>query len=160
MLTKLCCCVRTAAISRKSCRWLHPVHTARMSLCRVLNVRTWLSPYSRLMTYSLQFSSLNQIFIIMRLIVMNGYTPHTNFWMSEPVFMKLGMYEYIIAPEPISTAYFINPSHQSTCLYVYPPSLLGNDSVNTLPLKRIHTAIEELCFVFCAVFVVSKESRR
>jgi hypothetical protein len=39
--------------------------------------------------------------------------------MSEPVFMKLGM--YIMAPEPISTAYFINPSHQSLYLYVYPP---------------------------------------
>jgi hypothetical protein len=28
---------------------------------------------------------------------------------------------YIMAPEPISTAYFINPSHQSVCLYVYSP---------------------------------------
>jgi hypothetical protein len=28
---------------------------------------------------------------------------------------------YITAPEPISTAYFINSSHQSECLYVYPP---------------------------------------
>jgi hypothetical protein len=37
--------------------------------------------------------------------------------MVEPVFMKLGM--YIMAPEPVSTAYFINPSHQSVCLYVY-----------------------------------------
>jgi hypothetical protein len=27
---------------------------------------------------------------------------------------------YITAPEPISTAYFVNPSHQSVCLYVYP----------------------------------------
>jgi hypothetical protein len=25
-----------------------------------------------------------------------------------------------MAPEPISTVYFINPSHQSVCLYVYP----------------------------------------
>jgi hypothetical protein len=37
--------------------------------------------------------------------------------MGEPIFMKFGM--YIMAPEPISTAYFINPSHQSACLYVY-----------------------------------------
>jgi hypothetical protein len=44
----------------KICRWLHPVHTARMGLCRILNVRTSLSPSSALMTYSLQFSSLNQ----------------------------------------------------------------------------------------------------
>jgi hypothetical protein len=33
--------------------------------------------------------------------------------------MKLGM--YIMAPEPFSTAYFMNPSHQSACLYVHPP---------------------------------------
>jgi hypothetical protein len=32
--------------------------------------------------------------------------------------MKLGM--YIMAPEPISTAYFTNPSHQSVCLHMYP----------------------------------------
>jgi hypothetical protein len=29
---------------------------------------------------------------------------------------------YIMAPEPISTAHFLNPSHQSVCLYVYPLS--------------------------------------
>jgi hypothetical protein len=38
--------------------------------------------------------------------------------MGEPIFTKRGM--HIMAPEPISTAYFINPSHQSVCLYVYP----------------------------------------
>jgi hypothetical protein len=27
---------------------------------------------------------------------------------------------YVMVPEPISTAYFINPAHQSVCLYVYP----------------------------------------
>jgi hypothetical protein len=32
--------------------------------------------------------------------------------------MKLGM--HIMAPEPISTAYLINSSHQCACLYVYP----------------------------------------
>jgi hypothetical protein len=37
----------------------------------------------------------------------------------EPIFMKLRL--YIMAPEPISKAYFINPSHQSVCLYAYPP---------------------------------------
>jgi hypothetical protein len=39
--------------------------------------------------------------------------------MPEPVFMKLDM--YITPPEPISTGFFINASHQSVCLYVYPP---------------------------------------
>jgi hypothetical protein len=32
--------------------------------------------------------------------------------------MKVGM--YVMETEPISTAYFINPSNQSTCLNVYP----------------------------------------
>jgi hypothetical protein len=32
--------------------------------------------------------------------------------------MKLGM--YITAPEPISMTSFVNPSHQSLCLYAYP----------------------------------------
>jgi hypothetical protein len=39
--------------------------------------------------------------------------------MPEPIIMKLAM--YIMAPEPISMVYFINPSHQSVCLYGYPP---------------------------------------
>jgi hypothetical protein len=38
--------------------------------------------------------------------------------MDKPVFMKFGM--YIKASEPNSMAYFINPSHQSMCPYVYP----------------------------------------
>jgi hypothetical protein len=42
--------------------------------------------------------------------------PPINFYMSESISMKLGM--FIMAPEHISTAYFINPSHQSVCLYV------------------------------------------
>jgi hypothetical protein len=64
-------------------------------------------------------------------------SPTISFWMPEPVFMKLGM--CIMAPQPISVAYFINPSHQSVCLYVYPRiSFLGNGSVNTLPRQRVH----------------------
>jgi hypothetical protein len=39
--------------------------------------------------------------------------------MPEPIFTKLGMYTTV--NEPTSTAYFINPFHQSVCLYVYPP---------------------------------------
>jgi hypothetical protein len=38
--------------------------------------------------------------------------------MPEPNFMKLGM--YIMTPEPIAMTNFINPSHQSVCLYLYP----------------------------------------
>jgi hypothetical protein len=43
---------------------------------------------------------------------------HINFQMTEPVFLKLDM--YIMAPEPLPTVYFINPSHQSLRLHVYP----------------------------------------
>jgi hypothetical protein len=41
-----------------------------------------------------------------------------NYLITEPIFMKLDM--YVMATEPISTAYYINPSHQFVCLYVYP----------------------------------------
>jgi hypothetical protein len=70
--------------------------------------------------------------------------------------MKLGM--YIMAPEPISTAYFIDASHQSVRLYVYAD---GNVSVKTLPRQRIHTHASRIIVgrvLFCAVRVVSKES--
>jgi hypothetical protein len=37
--------------------------------------------------------------------------------------MKFRM--YIMASEPMTTSYFINPSHQSVCLYVYPTIVAG-----------------------------------
>jgi hypothetical protein len=52
---------------------------------------------------------------------------------------------YIMAPEPVSTAYFINPVHQSVCLYVNPPIVarqrLGK---NVNAAKNIYETIEEL----------------
>jgi hypothetical protein len=64
-------------------------------------------------------------------------------WMFQPIFMKLSM--YMTAVVPISTTYFINPSHRSVRLYVYRHVvarqrlgkkntllLLGNGSVKTL----------------------------
>jgi hypothetical protein len=45
---------------------------------------------------------------------------------------------YIMTPEPILTAYLINPSQQSVCLCI-PLSLLGNGSVKTLPRQSEHT---------------------
>jgi hypothetical protein len=54
-----------------------------------------------------------------------------NFRMPESVFMKLGM--YIMTPEPISAAYFINPSHQSVCLCVFLVKLLGKDLIKCIP---------------------------
>jgi hypothetical protein len=75
--------------------------------------------------------------------------------MAEPVFMKLDI--YIMAHEPISVAYFISPSHQSVCLYVYPLSL------HRQPLSRNVIAATNTCdnriivgrIVFYAVCVVS-----
>jgi hypothetical protein len=61
---------------------------------------------------------------------MMSVCPPINFRMPEPIFIKLGM--HIMEPEPISTAYFINPAHQSVCLYVY-ASYCFNGSVNYIP---------------------------
>jgi hypothetical protein len=69
--------------------------------------------------------------------------PPIKLWMPEPIFMKFGM--YIMAPEPISMAYFTNPSHQSVCLYVYPPIIarqrLGK---NVTAATNSHATIKEL----------------
>jgi hypothetical protein len=74
--------------------------------------------------------------------------------------MNLGIYTRIMAPEPISTAYFIHPSHQSVCLYVYAPyrQRLGSHvpvAKNTRNNGRIVGGV-----VFYAASVLSKESRR
>jgi hypothetical protein len=67
-----------------------------------------------------------------------------NFWMAEPVFMKLGM--YMMAPEVIWAAYFIIPSHQSVCLYVYPPHIVARQRLgkNVTAGTNTHATIEEL----------------
>jgi hypothetical protein len=48
------------------------------------------------------------------------------FWMPKPMCIKLGM--YIIAPGPISTAYFINTFLQSSCMCIR--SILARQSLN------------------------------
>jgi hypothetical protein len=77
---------------------------------------------------------------------------------------------YIMAPEPISAAYFINPSHQSVCLHVYPLSLLGKGLVK-IPLLLGSGSVKCYddneytcnnrrivgCVVFCAVCIVSSK---
>jgi hypothetical protein len=50
--------------------------------------------------------------------------PPVNFWMPEPIFMKLGI--YIVARESISTADFINPFRQCACPFVYPPNVVSS----------------------------------
>jgi hypothetical protein len=66
--------------------------------------------------------------------------------MPEQILMKLGMHMHIMEPEPISTAYFINPSHQSLCLYVR-PSMVAVPwlSKNVTTASNTHTTTEELC---------------
>jgi hypothetical protein len=67
-----------------------------------------------------------------------------NFSAAEAVIMKLGM--YIMPPEPLSTAYFINPSHQSVCLCVYPPIVARQGLCKTLKRQRIHTQQKKNCW--------------
>jgi hypothetical protein len=63
--------------------------------------------------------------------------------MAKPIFTKLGM--YIMASEAISTAYFINPSHQSVRLYVYPFIVdRQQQGRNVTMATDIHATIEEL----------------
>jgi hypothetical protein len=58
--------------------------------------------------------------------------------------MKLGMYEYIMALKPISTAYFINPSHHSVRLYVHPAIVSGQRlSKDVTAATATHAKIEE-----------------
>jgi hypothetical protein len=75
--------------------------------------------------------------------MLSVYPPPSNFWMPELIFMKLGM--YIMACEPISTAYFVNPPPISLCLYVYPAigpwQRLGK---NVTAATNTHATIEEL----------------
>jgi hypothetical protein len=69
-------------------------------------------------SFSFSIFSLLSLFKKMQVGSVCVYVSRTpcTFLIAEPIFMKLGM--YIMAPELISTTYFINPSHQSVCLYV------------------------------------------
>jgi hypothetical protein len=71
-----------------------------------------------------------------------------NFWMPERIFMKLGM--YIMAPEPISTAYSISPSHQSVSICVAQQGL----GKNVTAVMNTQATIERLLTTsFSALFI-------
>jgi hypothetical protein len=72
-------------------------------------------------------------------------SPPINFWIAQPVFTKLGT--HIMAHEPISTAYFINPSNQ--CVSVRVSHSRGNE-------YRRNNRIAG-CVIFYAVRVVSRK---
>jgi hypothetical protein len=52
---------------------------------------------------------------------------------------------HIMAPEPISTAYLINPFHQSVCLYVY-PRIVASEGLceNVTVATNTHAKIDQL----------------
>jgi hypothetical protein len=99
-------------------------------------------------------------------------SPPINVRMPEPIFMKFGTYTCIMAPGPISTAYLINPSHQSVCLYVYPPIVvrqrLGKNPPNLVrqrlgrnvtAVTNIHATIEELLDASFSMWPVSYQGK-
>jgi hypothetical protein len=65
--------------------------------------------------------------------------------MPEPVFFNLRM--YIVVPEPIWMAYFINRCHHSACLSLL-LSLLGIGLVKTFLRQRIHEKNESCLEAF------------
>jgi hypothetical protein len=84
--------------------------------------------------------------------------PPINFWMPEAIFKKLGM--HIMVPESISTAYFVNPSHHSVCLYVYPPIVARQRlSINVTVAMNTHPKIEELLDASFSVRSVSYQMK-
>jgi hypothetical protein len=64
---------------------------------------------------------------------------------------------YIIAPEPISTTYFICPSNKFLCLYVYSPPIVArqwigkNDTAatNTYVIEELLDASSSMRSVYC-----------
>jgi hypothetical protein len=74
--------------------------------------------------------------------------------MPEHMFMKLSM--YIMAPDLISAECFINSSHQSVCLYVY-PSTFARQGLSKNITEATNTTIEELLDTF---FVWSTYQRK
>jgi hypothetical protein len=76
----------------------------------------------------------------------------------EPMFMKLGM--YIMTPEPISTAYFITPSHQSVLSVCVPPPIAARQRLGKHVRAETNTRNNRTAerFAFYTVRVVLKKS--
>jgi hypothetical protein len=77
--------------------------------------------------------------------------------MPEPIFMEFGM--YIMAPEPISTAYFVNPSRQFICMFI-PPFFARQRLGKHVPAAKStrNNRSDVWCVILCAVRILSKES--
>jgi hypothetical protein len=63
-----------------------------------------------------------------------------HYLMHEPILMKLGV--HMMAPKPISMAYFIIPWHQSVCLCVSPIAATQRFAKNVTAARNIHTTLE------------------
>jgi hypothetical protein len=71
--------------------------------------------------------------------------------------MKLGT--YIMAPEPISTACFINTSNQSVCIYIYKYVDRQRLGKNVTAATSTHATIEELLDALISMQSVSYERK-
>jgi hypothetical protein len=78
--------------------------------------------------------------------------PPPNFWIPEPIFMKLGM--CTMATEPISVAYILHKSNPSVIPTLQPlsQSLSCPTAILTFPRCILFTALN--CFNLCTIKVV------
>jgi hypothetical protein len=77
--------------------------------------------------------------------------------MAEPMFIKFGM--YIMAPEPILAAYFINLSYQSVCMYVYPIVARQGLGKNVTTAKNTRATLDELLEALFSVRAMSYQRK-
>jgi hypothetical protein len=72
-------------------------------------------------------------------------------------------FEWLNQPEHISTAYFINASHQSLCLYVsvYVSSIVARQRLGkkVIAATNTHATIEELLDVSFSIWSVSYQGK-
>jgi hypothetical protein len=67
---------------------------------------------------------------------------------------------YIMVPEPILMAYFINPSHKSACLYVHPHIAATQRLDNKVnAATNTHATIEELLDASFSMWSVSYQRK-
>jgi hypothetical protein len=92
-----------------------------------------------------------------RLSVCLVYEP-INFWIREPIFMKMCI--YIMAPEPISTACFINPPISlCVCMWIPPFIVRQRLGKHVLAATNICNNRKNVwCVTFYAVRILSNES--
>jgi hypothetical protein len=74
--------------------------------------------------------------------------------MPELILMNTGM--HVMAPEPISTPYFINPSHQCVCVFMCIPLIVARQRLDKrVPAERTHGTVGELLNASCSMLAVS-----